>query len=103
RFEKGRQTLVFIDHPNMSKVLDAGVDDGGRPYFVMEMIKGVPLTTYCDEARLTPHQRLELFIPVCQPVPHAHPKGIIHRDLKPSNIRVGLYDGRPVPKVIDFG
>ncbi len=91
-----------MDHPNIAKVLDAGVADS-TPYFAMELIKGVPVTKYCDEAKLTPKQRLELFIPVCQAVQHAHQKGIIHRDLKPSNILIGLYDGRPVPKVIDFG
>ena len=103
RFEQERQALALMDHPNIAKVLDAGVDDAGRPYFVMELIKGVPLTKYCDEAKLTPKERLELFVPVCQAVQHAHQKGIIHRDLKPSNILIGLYDGRPVPKVIDFG
>src|SRR5207302_10735846 len=80
-----------------------GLDDAGRPYFVMELIKGVPITRYCDDARLSPRERLELFIPVCHAVQHAHQKGIIHRDLKPSNILVALYDGKPVPKVIDFG
>jgi eukaryotic-like serine/threonine-protein kinase len=103
RFEQERQALALMDHPHIAKVLDAGVSDDGRPYFVMDLIKGVPLTKYCDEAKLTPKERLELFVPVCQAVQHAHQKGIIHRDLKPSNILVGLYDGRPVPKVIDFG
>jgi tetratricopeptide (TPR) repeat protein len=103
RFEQERQALALMDHPNIAKVLDAGVSETGQPFFVMELIKGVPLTRYCDEARLTPRQRLELFIPVCQAVQHAHQKGIIHRDLKPSNILIGLYDGKPVPKVIDFG
>src|SRR5262245_51378463 len=102
RFEQERQALALMDHPNIAKVLDAGVADG-IPYFVMELIKGVPITRYCDEARLTPRQRLELFIPVCQAVQHAHQKGIIHRDIKPSNILIGLYDGKEVPKVIDFG
>jgi serine/threonine protein kinase/DNA-binding SARP family transcriptional activator len=102
RFEQERQALALMDHPNIAKVLDAGVT-GGTPYFVMELIKGVPITRYCDEAKLTPRQRLELFIPVCQAVQHAHQKGIIHRDLKPSNILIGLYDGKAVPKVIDFG
>jgi non-specific serine/threonine protein kinase/serine/threonine-protein kinase len=102
RFEQERQALALMDHPNIAKVLDAGVVDG-RPYFVMELIKGVPITKYCDEARLSPRERLELFIPVCHGVHHAHQKGIIHRDLKPSNILVALYDGKPVPKVIDFG
>ncbi len=102
RFEQERQALALMDHPNIAKVLDAGVSQG-TPYFVMELIKGVPITKYCDEARLTPRQRLGLFVDVCQAVQHAHQKGVIHRDLKPSNILVGLYDGRPVPKVIDFG
>ena len=92
-----------MDHPNIAKVLDAGTTSAGRPYFVMELVKGVPITKYCDEHQLTPRQRLELFMPVCQAVQHAHQKGIIHRDLKPSNVLVALYDGKPVPKVIDFG
>src|SRR5262249_10091702 len=91
------------DHPNIAKVLDAGATPEGRPYFVMELVKGVPITRYCDDRRLTLRDRLELFVPVCQAVQHAHQKGIIHRDLKPSNILVAQYDGRPVPKVIDFG
>jgi serine/threonine protein kinase/Flp pilus assembly protein TadD len=103
RFEQERQALALMDHPNIAKVFDAGVDEGQRPYFAMELVKGLPLTRYCDDARLSPRQRLELFVPVCQAVQHAHQKGVIHRDLKPSNILVGLYDGRPVPKVIDFG
>jgi tetratricopeptide (TPR) repeat protein/tRNA A-37 threonylcarbamoyl transferase component Bud32 len=102
RFEAERQALALMDHPNIAKVLDAGVA-GGRPFFVMELIAGVPITRYCDEANLSARQRLELFIPVCQAVQHAHQKGVIHRDLKPSNILAALYDGRPVPKVIDFG
>ena len=102
RFEQERQALALMDHPNIAKVLDAGEADG-RPYFVMELIKGVPITEYCDRARLSPRERLELFVPVCQAVQHAHQKGVVHRDLKPSNILVALYDGRPVPKVIDFG
>ena len=92
-----------MDHPNIAKVLDAGTTEAGRPFFVMELVKGVPITQYCDQAHLTPAQRLELFLPVCQAVQHAHQKGIIHRDLKPSNVLVALYDGQPVPKVIDFG
>ena len=92
-----------MDHPNIAKVLDAGTTEGGRPYFVMELVKGMPITTYCDKHHLTPRERLELFIPVCQAVQHAHQKGIIHRDLKPSNVMVALYDGQPVPKIIDFG
>jgi serine/threonine protein kinase len=103
RFGAERQALALMDHPNIAKVLDAGATPDGRPYFVMELVKGVPITCYCDERRLTPRERLELFIPVCQAVQHAHQKGIIHRDLKPSNVLVGLYDGAPVPKVIDFG
>jgi serine/threonine protein kinase len=103
RFEAERQALALMDHPNIAKVLDAGTTDTGRPYFVMDLVKGVPLTRFCDENRLTPGERLELFIPVCQAVQHAHQKGIIHRDLKPSNVLMALYDGRPVPKVIDFG
>jgi serine/threonine protein kinase/tetratricopeptide (TPR) repeat protein len=132
RFEAERQALALMDHPNIAKVLDAGTtgevrnsefgirnkEDAappiphsafrtphspGLPYFVMELVKGTPVTKYCDEHHLTPRERLELFIPVCQAVQHAHQKGIIHRDLKPSNVLVALYDGRPVPKVIDFG
>ena len=86
RFEAERQALAMMDHPNIAKVLDAGATASGRPYFVMELVKGVPITQYCDEQHLTPRQRLELFIPVCQAVQHAHQKGIIHRDLKPSNV-----------------
>ena len=103
RFEAERQALALMDHPHIAKVLDAGTTGSGLPYFVMELVKGVPITKFCDERHLTPRQRLELFIPVCQAVQHAHQKGIIHRDLKPRNVMVALYDGRPVPKVIDFG
>src|SRR5262245_29647594 len=103
RFEAERQALALMDHPNIARVLDGGSSSAGRPYFVMDLVKGVPITKYCDEHHLTPRHRLELFIPVCQAVQHAHQKGIIHRDLKPSNVLVALYDGRPVPKVIDFG
>jgi serine/threonine protein kinase len=103
RFEAERQALALMDHANIARVLDAGTTSGGRPYFVMDLVKGAPITRYCDEHYLTPRQRLELFIPVCQAVQHAHQKGIIHRDLKPSNVLVALYDGKPVPKVIDFG
>jgi tetratricopeptide (TPR) repeat protein len=103
RFEAERQALAIMDHPHIARVLDGGTTASGRPYFVMELVKGVSLTKYCDEHRLTPKQRLDLFVPVCQAVQHAHQKGIIHRDLKPSNILVAPYDGRPVPKVIDFG
>jgi serine/threonine protein kinase len=103
RFEAERQALALMDHANIARVLDAGTTSAGLPYFVMDLVKGVPITRYCDEHRLTPRQRLELFVPVCQAVQHAHQKGIIHRDLKPSNVLVALYDGQPVPKVIDFG
>ena len=103
RFEAERQALALMDHPNIAKVLDAGTTDTGRPYFVMELVKGVPITEYCDQQHLPSAQRLELFVAVCQAVQHAHQKGIIHRDLKPSNVLVAEYDGRPVPKVIDFG
>jgi tetratricopeptide (TPR) repeat protein len=103
RFEAERQALALMDHPNIAKVFDAGTTEAGRPYFVMELVKGVPITRYCDERTLTPRERLELFVPVCQAVQHAHQKGVIHRDLKPSNVLVAQYDGRPVPKVIDFG
>ncbi len=103
RFEAERQALALMDHPNIARVLDGGTSSGGRPYFVMDLVKGVPITRYCDEHHLTPRQRLELFIPVCQAVQHAHQKGIIHRDLKPSNVLVALYDSKPVPKIIDFG
>jgi serine/threonine protein kinase len=103
RFEAERQALALMDHPNIAKVLDAGATDSGRPFFVMELVKGVPITEYCDEAQLTPRERLELFVPVCQAIQHAHQKGIIHRDVKPSNVLVTLVDGRPVPRVIDFG
>src|SRR5262249_20226820 len=123
RFEAERQALALMEHANIARVLDAGtmgpseprpIGSGephpppigrgsGRPYFVMELVKGVPITQYCDQHRLTPRERLELFVPVCQAVQHAHQKGIIHRDIKPSNVLVASYDGKPVPKVIDFG
>jgi serine/threonine protein kinase/tetratricopeptide (TPR) repeat protein len=103
RFEAERQALALMDHANIARVLDAGTTDAGRPYFVMDLVKGVPITRYCDEHRLTLRQRLELFVPVCQAVQHAHQKGVIHRDLKPSNVLVALYDSQPVPKIIDFG
>jgi serine/threonine protein kinase/tetratricopeptide (TPR) repeat protein len=103
RFEAERQALALMDHPNIARVLDGGTTDGGRPYFAMDLVKGVPITRYCDEHRLTPRQRLELFIPVCQAIQHAHHKGIIHRDLKPSNVLVAAYDGKAVVKEIDFG
>ena len=103
RFEAERQALAMMDHPNIAKVLDAGATPTGRPYFVMELVRGVPITEYCDTASLTTRERLELFTTVCQAVLHAHQKGIIHRDIKPSNVMVTLHDGAPVPKVIDFG
>jgi serine/threonine protein kinase/tetratricopeptide (TPR) repeat protein len=103
RLEAERQALALMDHPNIAKFLDAGATEAGCPYFVMELVEGVPITAFCDEHRLTPRQRLGLFVPVCQAVQHAHAKGVIHRDLKPSNVLVALYDGVPVPKVIDFG
>ncbi len=103
RFEAERQALALMDHLNIARVLDAGTTAAGLPYFVMELIDGVPLTKYCDENRLTSRQRLELFVQVCHAIQHAHQKGIIHRDIKPANILVTEYDGNPVPKVIDFG
>src|ERR1700723_1296217 len=103
RFEAERQALALMDHQHIAKVLDAGATDTGRPYFFMELVKGVPITDYCDRNHLTPRERLELFVPVCQAIQHAHQKGIIHRDIKPSNMLIALYDDRPVAKVIDFG
>jgi eukaryotic-like serine/threonine-protein kinase len=103
RFEAERQALAMMDHPNIARVLDAGATESGRPYFVMELVRGVPITDYCDRNRLTPRERLELFVVVCQAVQHAHQKGIIHRDIKPSNVLVTLHDGKPLVKVIDFG
>src|SRR5579872_1696579 len=103
RFESERQALALMDHPNIARVLDAGATDSGRPFFVMELVKGVPMTEYCDKNNLATEQRLELFITVCHAVQHAHQKGVIHRDIKPSNVMVTLHDGHPVPKVIDFG
>jgi WD40 repeat protein/serine/threonine protein kinase len=103
RFEAERQALALMDHPNIAKVLDGGATQTGRPYFVMELVRGVRITQFCDEARLSTEARLRLFVLVCQAVQHAHQKGIIHRDLKPSNILVTINDGTPVPKVIDFG
>ncbi len=103
RFEAERQALALMDHPNIAKVFDGGATPSGRPYFVMELVKGVPITEFCDQNHLAPRQRLELFIPVCQAVQHAHQKGIIHRDLKPSNVLVSRHDTTPVVKVIDFG
>jgi tetratricopeptide (TPR) repeat protein/serine/threonine protein kinase len=103
RFEAERQALALMEHPNIAKVLDAGKTPAGRPYFVMELVKGQPITKYCDEKRLAVRERLELFGDVCRAVQHAHQKGIIHRDLKPTNVLVAPYDGKPVVKVIDFG
>ncbi|MFK7819140.1 MAG: serine/threonine protein kinase, partial [Planctomycetaceae bacterium] len=103
RFEAERQALAMMDHHNIARVLDAGVTDDGRPYFAMELVKGVPITEYYDKNRLTPDERLELFVQTCRAIQHAHTKGIIHRDIKPSNVLVTLYDGKPTAKVIDFG
>jgi serine/threonine protein kinase/tetratricopeptide (TPR) repeat protein len=103
RFEVERQALALMDHVNIARVFDGGTTEQGRPYFVMELVHGVPITKYCDDNHLTLRERLELFVPVCQAIQHAHRRGIIHRDIKPSNVMVTLYDGKPVPKVIDFG
>ncbi len=103
RFEAERQALALMEHPNIARVLDAGTTPTGRPFFVMELVRGVPITDYCDRNHLTPRERLELFVPVCRAIQHAHQKGIIHRDIKPSNVLVTLHDGLPEPKVIDFG
>ena len=103
RFEQERQALAMMDHPNIARVFDGGLTPTGQPFFVMELVNGLALNKYCDEARLTPRERLELFVPICQAVQHAHQKGIVHRDLKPANILITLIDGQPVPKVIDFG
>ena len=103
RFEAERQAVALMDHPNIAKVLDAGATDAGRPYFVMELVRGIKITDYCDQANLPTKERLDLFIQVCQAIQHAHQKGVIHRDIKPSNILVTVNDGVPVPKVIDFG
>jgi WD40 repeat protein/serine/threonine protein kinase len=103
RFEAERQALAMMDHPNIARVFDAGATETGRPYFVMELVKGTPVTDYCDKNNLETRQRLELFIDVCRAIQHAHQKGIIHRDIKPSNVMITLHDGKPVPKIIDFG
>jgi serine/threonine protein kinase len=103
RFESERQALALMEHPNIAKVFDAGSTAQGRPYFVMEYVTGIPITEYCDKHRMTLGERLELFMHVCEGVQHAHQKAIIHRDLKPTNILVGEVDGRPVPRIIDFG
>ncbi len=103
RFEAERQALAMMDHPNIAHVFDAGATVSGRPYFVMELVRGIPITDYCDEQQLTPRERLDLFVSLCHAIQHAHQKGIIHRDVKPTNVLVTLHDGRPVVKVIDFG
>ncbi|HUY88313.1 MAG TPA: serine/threonine-protein kinase, partial [Pirellulales bacterium] len=103
RFEAERQALAMMEHPNIARVFDAGATPAGRPYFVMDLVKGLPITRYCDEERLGLRKRLTLFVEVCRAVQHAHQKGIIHRDLKPNNVLVASYDGRPTPKIIDFG
>src|SRR6186713_450199 len=103
RFEAERQALAMMDHPNIAKVLDAGATETGRPYFVMELVRGVRITDYCDQNQLPTSERLKLFTQVCQAIQHAHQKGVIHRDIKPSNILVTLNDGEAVVKVIDFG
>ena len=103
RFEAERQALAMMDHPNIAKVLDAGATEDGRPFFVMELVKGVPITQYCDEHRLNARERLQLYVSVCRGVQHAHTKGVIHRDLKPSNVLIAEYDHQPVAKIIDFG
>src|SRR5262245_25318187 len=103
RFEAERQALAMMDHPNIAKVHDGGVTENGRPYFVMELVQGVPITDYCDQCSLTTKERLELFVTVCQAVQHAHQRGIIHRDVKPTNVLVAIQDGQPAPKIIDFG
>src|ERR1022692_1770212 len=103
RFESERQALALMDHPAIAKVFDGGTTSDGRPYFVMEYVAGSPITAYCDKHKLTTQQRLELFVHVCEGVQHAHQKAIIHRDLKPTNILVGEVDGKPLPRIIDFG
>ncbi|MGA2602201.1 MAG: serine/threonine-protein kinase, partial [Bryobacteraceae bacterium] len=103
RFQAERQALALMDHPNIARVLDAGTTSAGRLYFVMELVDGLPITEYCQRHELSLRERLALFVPVCHAIQHAHQKGVIHRDIKPSNILVTVYDGKPVPKVIDFG
>lgn len=103
RFEAERQALAMMDHPNIARVFDGGVTPEGHPFFAMELVKGVPITEYCDSRKLSPEERLELFVPVCHAIQHAHQKGVIHRDIKPSNVLVAQFDNKPVPKVIDFG
>ncbi len=103
RFETERQALAVMDHPNIAKVFDGGATETGRPYFVMEIVRGLPITEYCDKHKLTTGERLKLLTHVCQAIQHAHQKGVIHRDLKPSNILVMVQEDKPVPKIIDFG
>jgi serine/threonine protein kinase len=103
RFESERQALALMEHPNIARILDAGTTADGRPFFVMELVKGIPITEYCDAHRLNLNARLALFRHVCSAVQHTHQKGIIHRDLKPSNVLVESHDDKPGPKVIDFG
>ena len=103
RFESERQALALMDHPNIARVLDAGATETGRPYFVMELVRGVRITEFCDQNQFDTRQRLELFIQICHAIQHAHQKGVIHRDIKPSNVLVTLHDGVPVPRVIDLG
>ncbi len=103
RFESERQALALMDHPNIARVFDAGSTASGRPYFVMELVKGMPITEFCDKNQLPPEARLQLFLDICHAIQHAHHKGLIHRDIKPSNVMVTLHDGAPVVKVIDFG
>src|SRR5438477_991707 len=103
RFEAERQALALMEHPNIARVFDAGATETGRPYFVMELVRGIPITDYCDQNKLSTHERLDLFVTVCSAVQHAHQKGIIHRDIKPGNVLVTLHEGLAVPKVIDFG
>ncbi len=103
RFEAERQALAMMDHPSVAKVFEAGATPRGRPYFVMEFVRGVPITEHCDRQKLPVRERLELFLQVCEGVQHAHQNAIIHRDLKPSNVLVSIQDGRAVPKIIDFG
>src|SRR5262245_20033276 len=103
RYEAERQALAVMEHPNIARVLDAGATNSGRPYFVMELVRGTPITQYCDDNNLSVRERLELFATVCQAIQHAHTKGIIHRDIKPTNVLITRQDGQPVVKVIDFG
>ena len=103
RFEAERQALAMMDHPSIAKVIDGGATETGRPYFVMELVRGIPITEYCHQEKLSTRERLELFIPVIEAIQHAHQKGIIHRDLKPNNVLITQHEGKPHPVVIDFG